>query len=163
MDYDPILDSNREGYEQLVDARDYDRGPLIIIRPGECFCGCHERPTRKRRFKPGHDTRFRAILRRAHDAGVPVTVGNEKHRAEWWVVWLQRKESEAVRRRDDRRAAAVEGWLDGRTPEDAVVEEMDTDPNFGVREAKSKLAEVERLATRDQRRFDLDAKRPSPG
>lgn len=75
MAYDPLRDSNDQGRRKLVLDPDPSLGVLIVTEPGECLCGCHERPSRKSRwFKPGHDNRFRGVLLKAEKAGVPVTV-----------------------------------------------------------------------------------------
>lgn len=158
MPYDPIPDSNDIGRKRLILTDTLDGGPLIVIKPGECFCGCHERPARKRRFKPGHDTRFRGIIERARRAGVPVTVGRVERPAEEWEQWLsERKESEAVRRREVRRDEPAHRFFaahEGKDHHEILFEMMDADPDLGLQDAEAILESHER-------RLRSGAKRPS--
>ena len=46
----------------------------ITTRPGYCHCGCGTQTAKNRRFRQGHDARFKGVLMRAHVAGTTITL-----------------------------------------------------------------------------------------
>ena len=68
-------------YDPQADSTDHiagtgHTGPYLVVEPGKCHCGCTLQVNKGKRFRQGHDARFKGILIRAHLAGADVTIHN---------------------------------------------------------------------------------------
>lgn len=89
MTYEGWRDSSAGGALLLLLGHRDLPGPLMIVKPGECWCGCGTKTSRPGRdFASGHNTRFYGRLDRAEAAGVPVTLNDRTQTAAAWRAEL---------------------------------------------------------------------------
>ncbi len=117
MAYEAWRDSNDIGASRLLSNPDAAPGPLMIVKEGECWCGCRTKTSRPGRyFTTGHNTRFLGRLDRAEAAGVPVTVnGTTMTAAEWRELLAGRPAALEKHRRIARRVLDLMSRFDSLT------------------------------------------------